>query len=101
MPRKLVTPQDIENINELYLSLHTYAAVAREVGFSGSTVKKYIIEGYVSKEKLQESRIVFSGNIKDIKDISLPQMPEEWQNFLQLTDEEKQECEMLRKEILL
>ena len=43
MPRKLVEPQDIIKMNELYKELGTYAAVARKVGFSPTTVKKYII----------------------------------------------------------
>lgn len=47
MARK-VTPEDIKNFNELYLKLKTYAAVARETGFSATTVKKYIIPNYVS-----------------------------------------------------
>lgn len=37
-----VTPQDIAKFNELYYKLKTYAAVARETGFSASTVKRYI-----------------------------------------------------------
>ena len=101
MPRKLVTPQDIKKMNELYISLHTYAAVAREVGFSATTVKKYIITDYVPKAIVEANIIRFSGGIKDIKEIPLPQTPEEWQEFMQLTDEEKQECDELRKEILL
>ena len=35
-----VTDEDIKKMNELYLEIGTYAGVAREVGFSGSTVKK-------------------------------------------------------------
>lgn len=101
MPRKLVTPQDIGKMNELYVSLHTYAAVAREVGFSATTVKKYIIADYTPKAIVEANIIRFSGGVKDIKEIPLPQTSEEWQEFMQLTDEEKQECDELRKEILL
>ena len=42
MARK-VTEEDKILINELYIKLKTYAAVARETGFSPTTVKKYII----------------------------------------------------------
>ena len=101
MPRKMVTPQDIEKMNELYLSLHTYAAVAREVGFSAKTVKRYIISDYVAKEKVEANIKHFSGEIKDINDIFLPHTSEEWQNFMQLSEQEKKECDELRKEILL
>ena len=41
---KKVQPDDIQKMLELYQSLGTYAAVAREVGFSASTVRKYILE---------------------------------------------------------
>lgn len=43
---KYVTQIDIKEMNQLYLELGTYAAVARATGFSPSTVKKYIIPGY-------------------------------------------------------
>ena len=49
-----ITQSDIENINEAYLRLGTYAAVSREVGFAASTVKKYIIPNYVSKKDLKK-----------------------------------------------
>ena len=42
MPRKLVTLEDITLMNELYKQIGTYAGVARQVGFSASTVAKYI-----------------------------------------------------------
>ena len=41
-----VSPDDIIRFNNLYLELKTYAGVARETGFSASTVKKYIIKDY-------------------------------------------------------
>ena len=41
-----VTPDDILQINTLYLELKTYAAVARKTGFSAGTVKKYIIPNF-------------------------------------------------------
>lgn len=37
-----VTPDDVLEMNMLYLELGTYAAVARKTGFSAGTVKKYI-----------------------------------------------------------
>ena len=41
-----VTNEDILRINELYYQTHTYAEVARQTGFSASTVKKYVIPGW-------------------------------------------------------
>ena len=40
---KRVTQEDIIKINELYLKLKNKSAVARETGFSLSTISKYII----------------------------------------------------------
>ena len=42
-----VTNEDILRINELYYKHKTYAEVARQTGFSASTVKKYVIPGWV------------------------------------------------------
>jgi hypothetical protein len=53
MARK-VTPEDIVQFNELYYKLKTYAAVARETGFSASTVSKYVDKNWrpVDKENI-------------------------------------------------
>ena len=48
---KRVTPEDIERINEIYLVVQSYAETARQVGFSATTVKKYIIKDYKPKEQ--------------------------------------------------
>ena len=49
MARTIVTDKLIVKMNELYLTLGTYAGVSRALGGSPSptTVKKYIIPGYV------------------------------------------------------
>lgn len=41
-----VTNEDILRINELYYKHKVYAEVARQTGFSASTVKKYVISGW-------------------------------------------------------
>ena len=41
-----VTNEDVLRINELYYKHKTYAEVARQTGFSASTVKKYVIPGW-------------------------------------------------------
>ena len=45
MARK-VTQSDIKLMNELYYKYKTYAEVARQTGFSSSTVSKYIDKTY-------------------------------------------------------
>ena len=49
-----VTNEDILRINELYYKHKVYAEVARQTGFSASTVKKYVIPNWapVASEKI-------------------------------------------------
>lgn len=41
-----VSQQDIQTFNERYYVCHNYSQVARETGFSASTVRKYIIKDW-------------------------------------------------------
>ena len=91
-----VTKEDIVNFNELYLKLKTYAAVARQTGFSASTVSKYIIKGYVPQSQIEK------------KNFTLSQIPEEVeynivdkQTYLTLSTEEYEQIKELWKELLV
>jgi len=86
-------------MNELYLQLGTYAAVARKVGFSPTTVKKYINTSYVAEEFVV--MIPFTGTIISAEKLSLPKSLDEWRVWLRISEEEKIDIEELRKEILL
>ena len=44
-----ITPEQIEEINEVYVELGVKAQVARKMGISPSTVSRYIIPDYVPK----------------------------------------------------
>lgn len=55
-----VTNEDILRMNELYYKHKTYAAVARETGFSASTVKKYIVPGWKPVEAANIKRFDFA-----------------------------------------
>ena len=37
-----VTSEDILRMNEIYYKIHVFAEVARQTGFSASTVRKYV-----------------------------------------------------------
>lgn len=93
-----VTEQDKIKMNELYLDLRTYAAVARETGFSPSTVKKYIIPNYVSIENIEIKK--FDKEIP--ADFPLyPTTGLEWSQLLIASPQEWKEIEELRKEIAI
>lgn len=59
-----VTNEDILRINELYYKHKVYAEVARQTGFSASTVKKYIDKNWAPVET------------KNIQKFDLEQMPD-------------------------
>ena len=100
MPRKTVSEEDKIQFNELYLKYGTYAEVARQTGFSASTVRRYIVSNYVPQETLDEIKIKFTKNIDDLKPkFDFPKSLQEWQLLFEYTEEEKQEIEELRKEI--
>lgn len=94
-----VTHEDIVNMNELYLKLKTYAAVARETGFASSTVKKYIIPNYVAQDSIQTKRFEQS----DIPKFSVESFigVEDWGALCVLSEEEKVELKEFQKEILV
>ena len=93
-----VTEQDKIHMNELYLKLRTYAAVARETGFSPSTVKKYIIPNYVSIENIEIKKFD-----KEIPADFLPYPTSglERSQLLTASPQEWKEIEELRKEIVI
>lgn len=92
-----VSPEDIIKFNDLYLELKTYAGVARETGFSASTVKKYIIKDYVPAEKVETQK--FSGDLPEFK----PEIfrKQDWVSFLNMTEAEYDEVKELWKEMSL
>lgn len=94
-----VTPKLIEEMNELYLLLKTYAGVSRALGGSPSptTVKKYIIPNYTSQKNLVKKKFL----IDDVPKFS----PERfsgvvnWGDLCVLSEEEKADIESLWDEL--
>ena len=94
-----VTNEDILRINELYYKYKVYAQVARETGFSASTVKKYVIPNWAP--------VV----VDSIKRFSLDDLPEfstivfkgitNYGNLCTLVEHEKTEIEELWGEMAL
>lgn len=98
---RTITKEQIIQINERYLELGSYAAVARELGVSPTTVKKYVAEGYIP----EKDRIIRHIDIGDCRakierfllskeDLSNPQL-------LVLTDAERKEIEELWEELAI
>lgn len=82
-----VTPDDILQMNTLYLELKTYAAVARKTGFSAGTVKKYIIPNFTPAAE----EIRWEGKLPSVGEFNI--------SSFDLSEEEIIELNNLRKEI--
>ncbi len=92
---KLVTQDVIRQMNDLYLELGTYAAVARKTGFSPATVKKYIKPDYVKPEDRHYLR--FEGPLPEF-DFKMFR-GKDWGALCVLSDAEVDEIRELWKEL--
>lgn len=94
-----VTNEDVININKLYLKMGTYAAVARELGFSAGTVKKYIIPGF---KYIDESDVkpFDPSTLKDFDPSEFDDV-EDFGDICGLSDEEVAEVHDLWKELII
>lgn len=95
-----VNHDDIIKINEAYLRIGTYSGVARELGYSPATVKKYVSLDYVSQD---ESFIKPPSNLEELES-RLEQAPTaiselKSEGILVPTDEEKLEIYKIWSEI--
>lgn len=92
-----VTDEDIIQMNEAYLLCGTYSGAAKATGWSASTVKKYIINGYTSQNDAValESMITLPDLDKVV--VALSQMA----HATMLTPEEAFEVIELWKEMLI
>lgn len=94
---KVVTYEDVKEMNRLYLELKTYAAVARKLGFAPSTVKKYIKSDFTPIEQKEIKK--FEGPLPEF-DSSIFRV-EDWHDLCTLSDEEVEEITKLWEEIEL
>ena len=96
---KALSEEDKIQINELYLIHKTYAEVARQTGFSPSTVKKYVVKDYIGEDQIVKQKFIEKPEMMIVT--KFPSCSEEWLALFAMTEEEKQECDELRKEILI
>ena len=92
-----VTNDDIIRINELYYKHKTYAEVARQTGFSASTVKKYVIPNWAPVAS--ESIVKFDMNDIPEFDASIFRGVDNYGDLCVLKEREKEEMIDLWKEM--
>lgn len=93
-----VTAEDIKKINEIYCKEKSYAEVARQTGFSPSTVKKYVITDYVPEEELEIKRFS-KEDMPVIFGVYLFRGIDNYGELCELSEEEKKEIYELQKEV--
>ena len=96
---KRVTQEDILAFNSLYYKTRNYAQVARETGFSSSTVKKYIDKNWKPVEVENITRFELS-SLPDYKEVvKIFRGVDNYGYLCQLTPEENEEIKELWKEL--
>lgn len=98
MARK-VTTEDIKQFNELYQKYKTYAEVARQTGWSASTVSKYIDKNYI----MPTAAVLVHFDMANMPEFSPETFKgvENYGELCELSDEEKEGVVALWKELLL
>ncbi len=92
---KVITPEDIKRINELYAQYKTYAEVSRQTGFAPSTVKRYVNKDFIPVDQRQYIR--FEGELPEF-DPSIFRT-NDWDPLCRLSKEEMAALPELWKEL--
>ena len=94
-----VTSEDILRMNEIYYKTRVFAEVARQTGFSASTVRKYVDTKWTPV--VSENVITF--NMKDIPDfkeaVKCFRGVDNYGDLCVLTEQEREEIKELWKEL--
>ena len=94
-----VTSEDILCMNEIYYKTHVFAEVARQTGFSASTVRKYIDVNWKPIEN--ENIIKFDMNDLPEFDTTCFKGIENYGDLCVLTEREQDEMKELLKELVV
>lgn len=94
-----VASEDILRMNEIYYKTHVFAEVARQTGFSASTVRKYVDVNW--KPVVSEEIVVFNMNdIPDFKEaVKCFRGVDNYGDLCVLTEQEREEIKELWKEL--
>lgn len=98
---KKLTDNDIALIRELYPKLKTYAAVARQTGFSPATVKKYVTGGDLVFVTPTFDVKKFDVMMTPLSEIKFPTTRSEWGAWCSLTKEEEGEIKEFSKGLIV
>lgn len=90
-----LTEDQILLIKETYKEIGTYSGVAKKLGFSSTTVKKYVAME-VENPKEEKEIIRFNFKIRPVEDIDFNFPLSVWTS---LTEKEKEGVKILQKEI--
>lgn len=100
---KRITPEQIEEINELYVKLKVKKKVAEIVGVSPSTVSKYILPDYVPKAERKTVALDIEprgiGQIVEIIKNSSDRPAKAFADACKLSEDEWAELKEMQKEI--
>ena len=88
-----LTEEKIKAIQEAYIRIGTYSGVAKELGCSATSVKKYTSE---MNKSLETIIVPFEGEITPVEMIDFDFVLYEWTH---LTDEEIREVKKLQEEM--
>lgn len=94
-----VTSEDILRMNEIYYKTHVFAEVARQTGFSASTVRKYVDTKWKPVEN--ENIIKFDMNDLPEFDTTCFKGIENYGDLCVLTEREQDEMKELWKELAI
>lgn len=96
-----VTDKDIENFNVLYIKYGTYAEVARQTGFSPTTVKKYIKSDFVPSVEVETKIFFVSSDFPETFNNEMFEGIDNYGELCVLSEEEKIEIMELWKELAM
>lgn len=94
---RAITEEEKLKMNELYLKIGTYSGVAKEIGCAPSTVKKYIIPGFVPEDKV-EKKIFKWEDLPEFSTEGLRNI-DNWGSLCVLSSKEKEEIRELWSEL--
>lgn len=93
-----ISEEKIAQIIQLYQDIGIYSKVAKMVGCSPSTVKKYCT-GAIAAITVNKPKILFDKKIRKVDNIDLSFFLESYPNLTTLTSEELEDMKGLWKEI--